>query len=126
MKEFQEVIDDVCERYPQVEIYLKNRKMKNIVDLLKSSKEDAAKEKIELNVEEFQKALSEVDSQMKNLPATAQVIFIFNCSAHLTFFKEMHSIMSMCIGFRLLLSKVPTLLIALTAWMRLKRILKDL
>lgn len=47
--------------------------MHNIVDLLKGSKEDGAKESIELNIEEFKSALSQVDSQMKNLPATAQV-----------------------------------------------------
>ncbi|XP_022140190.1 external alternative NAD(P)H-ubiquinone oxidoreductase B3, mitochondrial [Momordica charantia] len=73
VKEFQEVINDICERYPQVELYLKNKQMHNIVDLLKGSKGDVAKESIELNIEEFKLALSQVDSQMKNLPATAQV-----------------------------------------------------
>ncbi|KAF5728960.1 external alternative NAD(P)H-ubiquinone oxidoreductase B2 mitochondrial-like [Tripterygium wilfordii] len=73
VKEFQEVIDDICERYPQVALYLENKKMRNIVDLLKKAKADVAKESIELNIEEFKKALSEVDSQMKNLPPTAQV-----------------------------------------------------
>ncbi|EEF37704.1 external alternative NAD(P)H-ubiquinone oxidoreductase B2, mitochondrial [Ricinus communis] len=72
-KEFQEVINDICERYPQVELYLKNKKMRNIVDLLKEDKGDVAKESIELNIEEFKTAVSEVDSQMKYLPATAQV-----------------------------------------------------
>lgn len=47
--------------------------MSNLVDLLKESKGDVAKESIALNVEEFKSALSQVDSQMKNLPATAQV-----------------------------------------------------
>ncbi|KDP20881.1 hypothetical protein JCGZ_21352 [Jatropha curcas] len=73
VKEFQEVIKDISQRYPQVELYLKNKKMSNIVDLLKAAKGDVAKESIELNIEEFKTALSEVDSQMKNLPATAQV-----------------------------------------------------
>ncbi|KAJ4703367.1 External alternative NAD(P)H-ubiquinone oxidoreductase [Melia azedarach] len=73
VKEFQEVIKDICERYPQVELYLKNKKMSDIVDLLKEAKGDVAKETIELNIEEFKSALSEVDTQMKNLPATAQV-----------------------------------------------------
>lgn len=76
VKEFQEVIDDICERYPQVELYLKNKQMHNIVDLLKGSKGDVAKESIELDIEEFKSALSQVDSQMKNLPATAQVCHI--------------------------------------------------
>ena len=50
------------------------QKMSGIVDLLKEAKRDVAKEAIELNIEEFKSALSEVDSQMKNLPATAQVL----------------------------------------------------
>lgn len=56
-----------------MQLYLNSNKMKNLVDLLKESKGDIAKESIELNVEEFKSALSQVDSQMKNLPATAQV-----------------------------------------------------
>ncbi|KAL2253232.1 UNVERIFIED_CONTAM: External alternative NAD(P)H-ubiquinone oxidoreductase B2, mitochondrial, partial [Sesamum indicum] len=73
IKEFQEVLDDLCERYPQVALYLKNKHMRTLVDLLKDSKGDAVKESVEVNLEEFKSALSQVDSQMKNLPATAQV-----------------------------------------------------
>lgn len=73
VKEFQEALDDICDRYPQVQIYLKNKHMSNLVDLLQESKGDVSKESIELNVEQFKSALSQVDSQMKNLPATAQV-----------------------------------------------------
>ncbi|XP_059437842.1 external alternative NAD(P)H-ubiquinone oxidoreductase B2, mitochondrial-like [Corylus avellana] len=83
-KEFQEVIDDICERYPQVELYLKKMQMSDITDLLKESTGDVAKESIELNIEEFKSALSRVDFQMKNLPATAQVAaqqgnYLANC-----------------------------------------------
>ncbi|KAI3456341.1 hypothetical protein Pfo_013004 [Paulownia fortunei] len=73
VKEFQEVLDDICERYPQVGLHLKNKQMHSLVDLLKDSKGDAVKESVEVNLEEFKSALSQVDSQMKNLPATAQV-----------------------------------------------------
>ncbi|XP_028788704.1 external alternative NAD(P)H-ubiquinone oxidoreductase B2, mitochondrial [Neltuma alba] len=73
VKEFQEVIDDICERYPQVELYLKSKQMRSIVDLLKEAKGDVKKESTELNIEDFKAALSKVDSQMKFLPATAQV-----------------------------------------------------
>ncbi|XP_021726335.1 external alternative NAD(P)H-ubiquinone oxidoreductase B2, mitochondrial-like [Chenopodium quinoa] len=73
VKEMQELVDDILERYPQIELYLKNRKLKSIVDLMKEAKGDATKESIELNIEEFRSALSQADSQMKNLPATAQV-----------------------------------------------------
>ncbi|KAL6544782.1 External alternative NAD(P)H-ubiquinone oxidoreductase B2, mitochondrial [Orobanche minor] len=73
VKEFKEVLDDICERYPQVGLYLKTRQISSLVDLLKKSKGDAVNESIEVNFEEFKAALSEVDSQLKNLPATAQV-----------------------------------------------------
>lgn len=52
-----------------MELYLKKNKLKNIAHLLKS----ANGEDTQVNIENFKKALSEVDSQMKNLPATAQV-----------------------------------------------------
>ncbi|KAL0310678.1 UNVERIFIED_CONTAM: External alternative NAD(P)H-ubiquinone oxidoreductase B2, mitochondrial [Sesamum angustifolium] len=73
VKEFQEVLDDIRERYPQVALYLKNKHMRTLVDLLKDSKGDAVKGSVEVNLEEFKSALSQVDSQMKNLPPTAQV-----------------------------------------------------
>ncbi|XP_061368812.1 external alternative NAD(P)H-ubiquinone oxidoreductase B2, mitochondrial-like [Gastrolobium bilobum] len=73
VKEFQEVMNDILERYPQVELFLKNKQMRNIADLLKEAKGDVKKESIELNIEELKTALSNVDSQMKFLPATAQV-----------------------------------------------------
>ncbi|EOX99315.1 FAD/NAD(P)-binding domain - like 6 [Theobroma cacao] len=65
-QEFREVIGDITERYPQVELYLKKSKVKNMVALLD-------KYEGEIDIEKFEKALSEVDTQMKNLPATAQV-----------------------------------------------------
>ena len=73
IKDFQEVVDDICERYPQVELYLKKKQMRNIVDLLK----DSQNKSVEVNIERFKSALSEVDSQMKNLPPTAQVQSLF-------------------------------------------------
>ncbi|XP_073303601.1 external alternative NAD(P)H-ubiquinone oxidoreductase B4, mitochondrial-like [Primulina huaijiensis] len=68
VEDFKEVINDICERYPQVGIYLKKKQLKNFVHLLKNSHGEA-----ELDIEKFKSALSDVDSQMKNLPATAQV-----------------------------------------------------
>ncbi|KAL2547836.1 External alternative NAD(P)H-ubiquinone oxidoreductase B4 [Forsythia ovata] len=68
VEDFKEVISDICERYPQVEIYLKKKQLKNFVNLLKNSEGDD-----ELDIEKFKSSLSEVDTQMKNLPATAQV-----------------------------------------------------
>jgi NADH:ubiquinone reductase (non-electrogenic) len=72
LKDFQEVIDDILERYPQVKLYLKKNKMRNFKALLKNSQENAQNQPIE--IENFKSALSAVDSQMKNLPATAQVL----------------------------------------------------
>lgn len=69
--DFKDVIDDICERYPQVEIYLKKKQLRNFVDLLKNYQGNAQKEIIDIKL--FKSALSEVDTQMKNLPPTAQV-----------------------------------------------------
>lgn len=68
MDDFKEVIQDICERYPQVDLYLKKKQLKNFNALLMNSEDHA-----EINIEKFKKLLAEVDSQMKNLPATAQV-----------------------------------------------------
>nr|VDD30789.1 unnamed protein product [Brassica oleracea] len=74
LKEFQEAMDDICVRYPQVELYLKSKRMRGIADLLKEAEaDDGSKKNIELKIEEFKSALSQVDSQVKFLPATAQV-----------------------------------------------------
>lgn len=68
VEDFNIIIDDICERYPQVKIYLKKNKLQNFVQLLKTSDGDK-----ELDIEKFKSALGAVDAQMKNLPATAQV-----------------------------------------------------
>ncbi|KAH7662336.1 NADH:ubiquinone reductase (non-electrogenic) protein [Dioscorea alata] len=73
VKEIKEVLDDICVRYPQVELYLKTKQMTDFSYLLKDSTGNANEDSIELNIEEFKKALADVDSQVKNLPATAQV-----------------------------------------------------
>ncbi|XP_058220168.1 external alternative NAD(P)H-ubiquinone oxidoreductase B3, mitochondrial-like [Rhododendron vialii] len=80
--DFKDVIKDICERYPQVEIYLKRKQLKNFVNLLKNYQGNAQKEIIDIEL--FKEALSEVDAQMKNLPATAQVAaqqgaYLANC-----------------------------------------------
>ncbi|KAG0503650.1 hypothetical protein HPP92_003722 [Vanilla planifolia] len=72
-KEIQDVLEDICIRYPQVELYMRSKQMSGIADLLKDSKGDVKKEATELSIEEFKKALADVDSQVKTLPATAQV-----------------------------------------------------
>ncbi|XP_010904945.1 external alternative NAD(P)H-ubiquinone oxidoreductase B3, mitochondrial [Elaeis guineensis] len=72
-KEIKDVLDDICERYPQVELYMKSKQMKNSVDLLRDLESNSLKESKELDLEDFKKALAYVDSQVKMLPATAQV-----------------------------------------------------
>ncbi|KAJ0818263.1 putative NADH:ubiquinone reductase (non-electrogenic) [Helianthus annuus] len=71
--DFAEVINDIIERYPQVELHLKGKKLKNFVELLQSNQDNAAKKATQLDIEKFNKALSEVDTKMKSLPPTAQV-----------------------------------------------------
>jgi NADH:ubiquinone reductase (non-electrogenic) len=73
VKKIKDVLGDICERYPQVELYLKSNQMKGFHDLLKDS-DGNSKELKELDIEHFKKALAQVDSQVKMLPATAQVI----------------------------------------------------
>ncbi|XP_042457611.1 external alternative NAD(P)H-ubiquinone oxidoreductase B3, mitochondrial-like [Zingiber officinale] len=73
MKEIEDVLEDICAKYPQVELYLKSNHMSNIVDLIKASKDADKMESEGINIEEFKIALANVDSQVKSLPATAQV-----------------------------------------------------
>ncbi|KAJ0490137.1 putative NADH:ubiquinone reductase (non-electrogenic) [Helianthus annuus] len=70
--DFAEVINDIIERYPQVELHLKSKKLKNFVELLQSNQDDAAKKATQLDIEKFKKALSEVDTKMKSLHVAAQ------------------------------------------------------
>ncbi|CAM8922984.1 unnamed protein product [Rhodiola kirilowii] len=72
-KDFKEVVKDIVERYPQLEIYMKRKQLKNIVDLLKKAQETEKMSDEVIDIEKLKAALSEVDAQMKNLPATAQV-----------------------------------------------------
>ncbi|XP_076888998.1 external alternative NAD(P)H-ubiquinone oxidoreductase B2, mitochondrial-like [Bidens hawaiensis] len=71
--DFSDVINDITERYPQVELHLKSQKLKSFVDLLQSNKDGTAKQGTQMDIEKFKAALSEVDSKMKSLPPTAQV-----------------------------------------------------
>ncbi|KAF7805888.1 external alternative NAD(P)H-ubiquinone oxidoreductase B3, mitochondrial-like [Senna tora] len=79
-EEFHEVVDDIIERYPQVDLYLKKKQMNNIMALMRKSEDVSGI----VDIETFKAGLSEVDSQMKNLPATAQVaaqqgVYLANC-----------------------------------------------
>lgn len=68
--EFHDVIDDILIRYPQVDLFLKSQHMQDVRDLLKDS---MGNNRNEVDIEGFKLALAHVDSQMKSLPATAQV-----------------------------------------------------
>lgn len=70
VEEFQDVMDDILIRYPQVGRYLKNKHLSDATDLLKDPE---GKDRTEVDFEGFKRALSHVDSQAKSLPATAQV-----------------------------------------------------
>ncbi|KAH0871314.1 hypothetical protein HID58_078336 [Brassica napus] len=69
-EELQDVVEDISVRYPQVELYLKSKHVRSIKDLLTDSEGNPKKE---VDIKAFESALSGVDSQMKSLPATAQV-----------------------------------------------------
>ncbi|KAF5200053.1 External alternative NAD(P)H-ubiquinone oxidoreductase B1 protein [Thalictrum thalictroides] len=70
VKEFQDVVDDILVRYPQVGLYLRSKHLHSVTDLLNDPE---GNERKEVDIEGFKSALSHVDSQMKSLPATAQV-----------------------------------------------------
>ncbi|KAI3465695.1 hypothetical protein Pfo_022358 [Paulownia fortunei] len=70
MEEFQDVIEDIIIRYPQVELYLKSKHLFEVSDLLKDM---YGNDREEVDIEGFKLALSIVDKQTKSLPATAQV-----------------------------------------------------
>ncbi|VAI79581.1 unnamed protein product [Triticum turgidum subsp. durum] len=74
LKEINDVLEDICIRYPQVELYMKSMHMVDIADLIKGGVGDSNKESMVVNIEEFKKALSHVDSQVKTVPATAQLL----------------------------------------------------
>ncbi|CAL5211842.1 unnamed protein product [Lathyrus oleraceus] len=70
VEEFKEVMDDIILRYPQVEYYLQK---KHILDLRVLWNDAEGNERKEIDIEGFKLALSVADSQVKTLPATAQV-----------------------------------------------------
>ncbi|XP_020214940.1 external alternative NAD(P)H-ubiquinone oxidoreductase B1, mitochondrial [Cajanus cajan] len=70
IEDFQEVMDDIVLRYPQVEHYLKQKHVRDFTTLWKDLQ---GKECKEIDIESFKLALSHADSQVKSLPATAQV-----------------------------------------------------
>ncbi|KAF5481199.1 hypothetical protein F2P56_001868 [Juglans regia] len=70
LEEFRDVIDDIRVRYPQVDLYLQSKHMRDVTYLLK---DDQGNDRKEVDIEGFKLSLSHVDSQMKSLPATAQV-----------------------------------------------------
>ena len=76
------MLDDIILRYPQVELYIKSQQ---ILDLTALWKDSQGNDREEIDIEGFKLALSHVDSQMKSLPATAQVcIFLSETKSLLT------------------------------------------
>ncbi|OAY64713.1 External alternative NAD(P)H-ubiquinone oxidoreductase B1, mitochondrial [Ananas comosus] len=74
VKEIQDIFEDLCIRYPQLELYLKSKHMSDIADLIRDAKGgDVEKGSMQLDIDELKIALAHVDSQVKSLPATAQV-----------------------------------------------------
>ncbi|KAM7270555.1 hypothetical protein ACFE04_029769 [Oxalis oulophora] len=60
IKEFQQVFNDLCKQYPQIEQYMTNNKKKNTAQLLAKAKVDVTKESSKLNIKEFKSTLAEV------------------------------------------------------------------
>lgn len=86
-------MDDIVLRYPQVEHYLKQKHLRDFSTLWKDLQGNESKE---IGIEAFKLALCHADSQVKSLPATAQVYIspvtltcadTFCCQTSCTFFK---------------------------------------
>ncbi|GJN39156.1 hypothetical protein PR202_gb28256 [Eleusine coracana subsp. coracana] len=84
LKEIRDVLEDIFIRYPQVELYMKNMHMLDIEDLIKGAIGDSHKDSMVVDIEQFKKALSHVDSQVKSAPATAQVLSVSICTTKMT------------------------------------------
>ena len=72
-KEFRDAIELLRSRYPQIDIYLQRQHMKDVLRIIDNNTGSDDKSEVLLDIEEFKKSLVKVDSQMKALPATAQV-----------------------------------------------------
>ena len=72
-KEFRDAIELLRSRYPQIDIYLQRQHMKDVLRIVDNNSGSEDKNEVLLDIEEFKKSLVKVDSQMKALPATAQV-----------------------------------------------------
>ncbi|RDX94214.1 External alternative NAD(P)H-ubiquinone oxidoreductase B1, mitochondrial, partial [Mucuna pruriens] len=70
IEEFKDVVDDIILRYPQVEVY---RNTQHLFDFSSLWKDSEGNNRKEIDIEGFRMALCQVDSQLKSLPATAQV-----------------------------------------------------
>lgn len=75
VKEFKDVMEDIRERYPQIELYMQRQHFKSMMDFIRTAIEADKQHEVEISLEQFKEAFGKVDSQMKQLPATAQVCF---------------------------------------------------
>lgn len=72
-KEFKDALELIRERYPQIDLYLDRQHLKGVMKILDDPKTYGEGDTVLLDIEQFKKALTKVDAQMKTLPATAQV-----------------------------------------------------
>ncbi|KAH9535801.1 hypothetical protein CY35_17G072800 [Sphagnum magellanicum] len=83
-EEFVETIEKVRQRYPQIDIYMERQHMKGVLGLLSDATKDGGHSAVQLDIQNFKQAIAKVDSQMKSMPATAQVAaqqgeYLANC-----------------------------------------------
>ncbi|KAG0597553.1 hypothetical protein M758_12G003700 [Ceratodon purpureus] len=88
IEEFVEVMEQVRQRYPQIDIYMERQHMRGVLGLLADAVKDGNRGSMQLDIENFKQAISKVDSQMKSMPATAQVAaqqgeYLAHCFNHM-------------------------------------------
>jgi len=72
-EEFLETAEQIRPEYPQIDIYLEHQHMESVIGLLDNAVKDGKQSTVQLDLEHFRKAMCKVDSQLKSMPATAQV-----------------------------------------------------
>ncbi|CAK9857265.1 unnamed protein product [Sphagnum jensenii] len=72
-EEFVETVDQVRSLYPQIDTYLEHEHMQGVTGLLDNAIKDGKQSTVQLDLKRFGQAVCKVDSQLKSMPATAQV-----------------------------------------------------
>ncbi|BBN15358.1 NADH:quinone reductase (non-electrogenic) [Marchantia polymorpha subsp. ruderalis] len=91
--EFEELMELVRERYPQIDSFMKKKQLRDLKTLIKRAEATDQTDAVEVDLDRFKMAVEQIDAQMTRFPATAQVAaqqgsYLANCFNHLPFDSE--------------------------------------